>query len=62
MQMLINGKSVSAKETFDVLNPATLERIDSAPRATTAELPLEEASPSRGTASQVPDCRSRWRL
>ncbi|MCZ6714378.1 MAG: aldehyde dehydrogenase family protein, partial [Deltaproteobacteria bacterium] len=38
MQMLINGKSVGAKETFDVLNPATLERIDSAPRATTAEL------------------------
>ncbi len=38
MQMLINGKSVGAKETFDVLNPATLERIDSAPRATSAEL------------------------
>ncbi len=38
MQMVINGKAVDAKETFDVLNPATLELIDTAPRATTAEL------------------------
>ncbi len=34
MDMIINGEHVGAKETFEVLNPATLEIIDSAPRAT----------------------------
>ena len=34
MDMIINGEHIGAKETFEVLNPATLEIIDSAPRAT----------------------------
>ncbi len=38
MDMIINGQHVGAKETFEVLNPATLETIDSAPRATSKEL------------------------
>ncbi len=38
MDMIINGRHVGAKETFEVLNPATLETIDTAPRATRDEL------------------------
>ena len=38
MDMIINGQSTSAKETFDVLNPATLEVVDSAPRSGESEL------------------------
>ena len=38
MDMIINGQHVGAKETFEVLNPATLETLDSAPRATSEEL------------------------
>ncbi len=38
MQMVINGKPAGAPESFEVRNPATLEVIDSAPRATEAEL------------------------
>ena len=38
MDMIINGQHVGAKETFEVLNPATLETIDTAPRATRDQL------------------------
>ena len=38
MEMMINGQPTSAKETFDVLNPATLEVVDNAPRSGEDEL------------------------
>jgi succinate-semialdehyde dehydrogenase/glutarate-semialdehyde dehydrogenase len=38
MDMMINGKHARAKESFDVLNPATLERVGTAPRSGPAEL------------------------
>lgn len=40
MKMLINGNSVEAsdKKTFDVLNPATLEVVDTAPMATAEDV------------------------
>jgi acyl-CoA reductase-like NAD-dependent aldehyde dehydrogenase len=38
MDMIINGQRTTAKETFDVLNPATLDVVDSAPRSGEAEL------------------------
>jgi acyl-CoA reductase-like NAD-dependent aldehyde dehydrogenase len=38
MDMIVGGQRVRAKETFEVRNPATLEVVDTAPRATTADL------------------------
>jgi acyl-CoA reductase-like NAD-dependent aldehyde dehydrogenase len=38
MEMMINGRHASAKETFEVLNPASLEVVDTAPRSGPEEL------------------------
>jgi acyl-CoA reductase-like NAD-dependent aldehyde dehydrogenase len=54
MDMMINGRHAKAKETFDVLNPATLERVDSAPRSGPAEL---EQAVSAARAAQKSWCR-----
>lgn len=38
MDMLIDGRSATARDRFEVLNPATLEVVDTAPRATADDL------------------------
>jgi acyl-CoA reductase-like NAD-dependent aldehyde dehydrogenase len=54
MDMLINGQHAKAKETFDVLNPATLELVDTAPRSGPEEL---EQAVSAAKAAQQLWCR-----
>jgi acyl-CoA reductase-like NAD-dependent aldehyde dehydrogenase len=54
MDMIINGQQTTAKETFDVLNPATLELVDTAPRSGPEEL---EQALAAAKAAQKTWCR-----
>ena len=54
MDMMINGQHTKAKETFEVLNPATLEVVDTAPRSGPEEL---ERAVSAAKAAQKMWCR-----
>ncbi|MBN1654619.1 MAG: aldehyde dehydrogenase family protein [Deltaproteobacteria bacterium] len=54
MDMMINGKHVTAKETFEVFNPATLELVGTAPRSGPEEL---EQAVRAAKAAQKMWCR-----
>jgi len=54
MDMMVGGEKVTAKETFDVLNPATLERVDTAPRSGPEDL---ERAVAAAKAAQRAWCR-----
>jgi len=54
MDMMINGKHAKAKETFEVLNPATLELVDTAPRSGPEDL---EQALAAAKAAQKRWCR-----
>jgi acyl-CoA reductase-like NAD-dependent aldehyde dehydrogenase len=54
MDMMVNGQHARAKETFDVLNPATLEVVDTAPRSGPEEL---EKAVTAAKAAQKLWCR-----
>jgi len=54
MDMMVDGRKATAKETFDVLNPATLEIVDTAPRSGPEDL---ERAVAAAKAAQAAWCR-----
>lgn len=59
MRMIIDGRSADAKESFEVKNPATLEVVDTAPRATEEDLDRAVAAAVRAQRSWREDEAAR---